>query len=79
MEERKCKGAMLRSKAKHIVEGEKCTKFFFNLEKRRGRSGVMKEIKGKDDKTVKGTEEILKVVKYYEDLFRTNKMDEKEK
>lgn len=80
MEERKCKGAMLRSKAKHIVEGEKCTKFFFNLEKRRGRSGVMKEIKGKDDKTVKGTEEILKEVKYYyEDLFRTNKIDEKEK
>lgn len=29
--ERKFRGEMLRSKAKYVVEGEKCTKFFFHL------------------------------------------------
>lgn len=80
IEEGKCKGAMMRSKAKYIVEGERCTKFFFNLEKSKGKAELMKEIKRKDGKTVKGTEEILKEIKcYYEDLFRTNKINDEEK
>lgn len=51
------------------MEGEKCTKFFFNLEKSRGKQTI-KEIIGKDGRRVKETKEILKEIKdYYEDLF----------
>ncbi len=37
IEEKQYEGARLRSKAKYVVEGEKCTKFFFDLEKREGK------------------------------------------
>ncbi len=42
MEQEKCRGAILRSKAKYTIEGEKCTNFFFDLEKNRGRSELIK-------------------------------------
>ncbi len=34
-EREKCKGAILRSKAKYALEGEKCTGYFLGLEKSR--------------------------------------------
>ncbi len=34
-EREKCRGAILRSKAKYALEGEKCTGYFLGLEKRR--------------------------------------------
>lgn len=34
-EREKCRGAILRSKAKYTLEGERCTKYFLGLEKRR--------------------------------------------
>ncbi len=37
IEEVKCRGAILRSKVKYTIEGEKCTIFFFDLEKNIGR------------------------------------------
>lgn len=33
IEDKQYKGAMIRSKAKYLVEGEKCARFFFNMEK----------------------------------------------
>lgn len=42
IEEEKCRGAIIRSKARYTVEGEKCTKFFFNLEKSRGKADIIK-------------------------------------
>ncbi len=65
MEEEKYEGARL-SKAKYTVEGEKCTKFFFDLEKRRGKAGMIKEIRGKNGVVVETNEEILKEIKAYE-------------
>lgn len=35
IEDEKCRGAIIRSEAKYVVEGERSTKFFFNLEKNR--------------------------------------------
>lgn len=32
LEKEKCRGAITRSKGKYVVEGEKCIKFFLNLE-----------------------------------------------
>lgn len=46
IEEMKYEGARLRSKAKYTVEGEKCTKFFFDLEKKKGRAETIKMIRG---------------------------------
>lgn len=76
IEERKCKGAMVRSRAKYIVEGEKCTKFFFNMEKNRQRSGMIKELRSKDGEKVTETQDILKEIKdFYEELFRSERLD----
>lgn len=47
IEDKQYKGAMIRSKAKYLVEGEKCTRFFFNMEKNRQRAGMIKELIGK--------------------------------
>lgn len=71
IEDKKYKGAMIRSKAKYLVEGEKCTRFFFNMEKNRQRAGMIKELIGKGGGKVKEKEEVLKEIKdYYESLFK---------
>lgn len=36
--EEKCKGAIIRSRAKDIVEGERSTKYFYELEKNKTES-----------------------------------------
>lgn len=80
IEEEKCKGAMIRSKAKNTIAGEKCTKFFFNLEKSRGKAKLIKELKNKKGEIVKDISGILTEVKdYYEGLFETKGIDEKAK
>jgi len=80
MEEKKYEGVRLRSKVKYIVEGEKCIKFFFDLEKIRGKVGMIKEIRGKNGVVVEINEEILKEVKvYYENLFSIEGLREEEK
>lgn len=80
IEEEKYRGVMIRSKAKYTVEGEKCTKFFFNLERSRKKAETIKEIKCKDGRKVKETKEILKEVKdFYEELFKVQGIDDGEK
>ncbi len=53
-------GAMLRSKAKYLVEGDKCTTFFFDLEKGRGKAEMIKLIRGVNGDIVEGNENIFK-------------------
>lgn len=80
IEVEKCKGAILRSKAKYTIEGEKFTKFFFGLEKRKGRTETIKVLNNRKGEEVKDMNEILKEIKiYYEELFGTKGIDEKEK
>lgn len=63
---------MLRSQAKYTVEGEKCNRLFFHLEKSRGRAEIIKELKSRDGQVVSDTEGILKEVKsFYEELFKS--------
>ncbi len=70
---------MIRSKAKYLVEGEKCTSFFFNMEKNRQRAGMIKELIGRRGEKVKKTEDILKEIKYYyEMLFKSEGVDREE-
>ncbi len=77
IEEEKCKGAMLRSQAKYTVEGEKCNRLFFHLEKSRGRAEIIKELKSRNGQVVSDTEGILKEVKsFYDELFKSEGGDE---
>ncbi len=36
-EKEKCEGAIVRSRAQYAAEGERCTKFFLNLEEKKQR------------------------------------------
>jgi len=79
-EENKYKGAMLRSKVKYLVEGEKCTKFFFDLEKKKGRSEMIKELKKENGEIIEANEEILKETRvFFEKLFSAEEVKEEEK
>lgn len=72
LEEKKYEGARLRSKAQYMVEGEKCTKFFFDLERRKGNSAMIKQVKNESGEVVTDNEDILEEIrKYYKRLFTT--------
>lgn len=70
IEEAKCMGAKIRSRAKNTVEKERSTKFFYDLEKTRKQAEIIKSI-SKNGKVVKGKEGILYEVIFY--LKRSNK------
>ncbi len=62
------------------MEGEKCTKFFFDLERRRGMAQTIKGLKRENGDMVETNEEILKAVKeYYEKLFKAEGINDLEK
>ncbi len=65
IEDEKCKGGIIRSKAKYVVEGERSTKFFFNLEKHRQKADLIKEVVDENGEKKQGTEEILSTVNFF--------------
>ena len=68
----KLKGAMIRSKAKWIEEGEKPSSYFCNLEKRNYVNKIIHRIEQDDGHTITCQEEILKgVCDYYEELYKS--------
>lgn len=70
IEENKCKGAMIRSRANYIVEGERCTRFFFDLEKSRQKAEEIRSIKDEDGRILTNKEDILgSVFNFYNKLF----------
>ncbi len=70
-------GYLIRSKIKWIEEGEKSTKFFFNLEKSRQSNNVIRQIKDKNGRLQTDDNEILKVTsEFYENLFTTRNIDQ---
>lgn len=61
---------MIRSKAKYTVEGERCTKFFFELEGKRQNRGVIVEVQNQVGLVVRETADVLREVEnFYGDLF----------
>ncbi len=77
-EREKCRGAILRSKAKYALEGKKCTGYFLGLEKRRQSKTYISEINTKEGKATKDYVEILETVQgFYEELYRRGGVDEK--
>lgn len=77
-EREKCRGAILRSKAKYALEGEKCTGYFLGLEKRRQSKTYINEINTKEGKTTKDYVEILeRVQEFYGELYKRGEVDER--
>ncbi len=75
IEEEKCKGAIIRSRAKDIVEGERSTKYFYELEKTRQRADIITSIKTQDGKAVEENAGIVKEIgRFYKDLFTENEV-----
>ncbi|KAL9964737.1 hypothetical protein ACROYT_G028417 [Oculina patagonica] len=69
--DRKGKAAMFRSKCRWIEKGEKPTKYFFNLEKKRNYNRkTINEIRTEDNVEIREEKEILKAIQaFYEDLY----------
>ena len=65
-------GYILRSKEKWINEGEKCTSYFFNLEKTRQKANVIREIQDENGALHTEDNEILKTTdNFYTKLYDT--------
>ena len=76
LEMNEAEGVKVRAKAKWAEKGEKVTKYFCNLEKKRQGDRQMKEIKNKQGQTVTDPLEICSTVRqFYEDLYREEYTD----
>ena len=71
LEEEKCKGAILRSKAYWATENDKCTKYFFNLEKHKQEANCIKELFDSEHNiVVSDTENLLELqYQFYNKLY----------
>ena len=67
----------LRSKSENIGENEKSSKYFFNLEKQRGKNKLWSKLKTENGETIYGIKSILNEQKrFYEELFTSEGCDE---
>ncbi|PIK33594.1 pol-like protein [Apostichopus japonicus] len=73
---RELQGTFLRSKIQWHEEGEKSTKFFFNLEKSRQKKKVMKQLLTDQSLIITDQHEIMKEqVKFYTNLYQAGETD----
>ena len=72
----KAKGAAIRSRVKWRLEGEKATRFFFNLEKTQLSQKDMREIKTKTGEILTTRNEVLNEVRsFYDELYSAKDLD----
>ncbi|KAK2878230.1 hypothetical protein Q8A73_010385 [Channa argus] len=70
LDRRKCRGAMIRSRAQHMLKGERCTAFFLGLEKRRQARTYISGIADAEGKVQSDIVDILhSVQEFYTTLF----------
>ena len=70
--EQKVKGAIIRSKARWVEYGEKNTRYFLNLEKRRGEKKNINKLKLNDGTETEDQKVILKEEeKFYRSLYES--------
>lgn len=68
--ELKVKAARFRSKAQYYLQGEKCSRYFFNLERSRGNAKVINQLIRQDGSIIKDPNKILKEEKiFYQRLY----------
>ena len=76
LEKEKCMGAIVRRRARYLVEGEKCTGFFWGMEIRKQGNNYIKQIEGKGGEVISDLVGIAKrVEKCYRDLFKEEGID----
>ena len=72
----KAKGYILRSKCEIYEEGEKSTKFFLGLEKKRAINGTIESLQVEGNKEVQNYTEVLEEIKkFYKKLFMKQDLD----
>lgn len=64
----KTEGAMIRSKARWCEQGERSTRYFFNLEKRNRSNNYITKLKVYDSTLVTPTEILKEKLRYYQNL-----------
>ena len=75
--EKQKEGAKIRSRARWLEEGERPTKYFFNLEKKNISNNTIKELKTKDGVYVNSNKEILEEqYKFYNQLYEADNINE---
>ncbi len=70
--ENKAKGYQTRARSKWIEEGEKSTRYFLGLEKKKQSSNVINKLKVKDYFIYKDKEILKEIAGYYEKLYSSN-------
>ena len=76
VEEQK-EGAKIRSRARWVEEGEKPTKYFYNLEKKNSSNNTIKELKTQNGDYVTSNKEILaEQYKFYDKLYESDNISE---
>jgi exodeoxyribonuclease III len=74
---KKAKGARTRSRALWYEQGEKSTKYFYTLEKKRSKNKMWSQIKDKKGKIQFGIDKILEEqVNFYSELLKTEGWDQ---
>ena len=77
IEQRRCMGAIVRSRARYVIEGEKCTGFFLGLEKTKQKKNYLEKVEGKEGEMITDFVGIAERVEdFYRDLFRKEEVDE---
>lgn len=77
IEQKRCRGAAIRSRVKNILEGEKCTAFFLGLEKKKQNKAVFAQLKNNAGEVTTEQEGILDIVHtFYEKLFTNDTCNE---
>jgi len=72
----KTQGSILRSKCQIYEEGEKSTKFFLGLEKKRAINGTIDMLKVDDNTEVNDYNDVLsEIKKFYKNLFSKKDLD----
>ena len=71
----KMRGARVRSKVKWWEEGEKSTKYFYNLERKNAKEKAWDQIYGKNKEILTGTKDIQKrQVEFYKELYSSQNL-----
>lgn len=78
--EKKGRSAIFRSKCRWVEEGERPTKYLFNLEKKNYNKKTITELHGEDGTTIENERQILdSIEKYYSELYKTvNNLEQKD-
>ena len=76
LEMERARGAQIRSQSKFIEEGEKCTSYFFSLEKNRAVNNTITKIKDTEGNTVTNEHKILEVISNkYKERYNKSKLN----